>query len=256
MTTKPFHIEVFRDGVELNGGSLDGAEMEECKLPDGTEAYMLLLPKDIVSTKLSLRAVRAPALNGAPAAKEIEAPVATKPEPAEPAPAKTVPAEPAPAKIEAVEAKPKRPKTKRKLTQRPDAAGIAPIDVRTSLDVLKLTSPTLTRLTDNGITTIGQLINKTEENLHEYGLGPSTTARIRTSLYKVGHELTVKDPKLTDICIAPMTLIKLRQHGIKTVDDLTNFSREELSTIPGCNDNQLDKFEVRLARFKKALKTE
>lgn len=251
MTTKPFHIEVFRDGATLNGVALDGAEVEEGKLPDGTEAFIVLLPKDLVSTKLSLRAVRAPALNGAPAPQEIEAPVA-----AEPAPAKTEPAKPAPAKTEAVEAKPKRPKTKRKLTQRPDAAGIAPIDVRTSLDVLKLTSPTLTRLTDNGITTIGQLINKTEENLHEYGLGPSTTARIRTSLYKVGHELTVKDPKLTDICIAPMTLIKLRQHGIKTVDDLTNFSREELSTIPGCNDNQLDKFEVRLARFKKALKTE
>lgn len=246
MTTKPFHIEVFRDGATLNGVPLDGAEVEEGELPDGTKALIVLLPRDLVSTKLSLRAVRAPALNGAPAAKEIEAPVAAEPVAAEPAPAEAVEAK----------AKPKRPKTKRKLTQRPDAAGIAPIDVRTSLDVLKLTSPTLTRLTDNGITTIGQLINKTEENLHEYGLGPSTTARIRTSLYKVGHELTVKDPKLTDICIAPMTLIKLRQHGIKTVDDLTNFSREELSTIPGCNDNQLDKFEVRLARFKKALKTE
>lgn len=247
MTEKRFNIEFFRDDATLNGTSLDGTEMAEGVLPDGTEVYMLALPKDLVSTKLSLRTslglpVPAPApakeIEAAPKAEAVEAPA--EPEVAEEAPkANGKP----PAKRD------RRPKSTRKLTQRPDAANIEPIDVRTSLSVLKLTSPTVTRLEENGITTIGQLTKKTEDNLRDLGLGPNTVATIRTSLYRVGHFLTIKDPKLTDVCLAPMTLRKLREHGVRTISDLTALTEEEVRIIPGVNENQFRLFTERLTRF-------
>lgn len=66
--------------------------------------------------------------------------------------------------------------------------------------------------------------------------------------------MTIHDPKLTDICWSPMTLLSLRQHGIHTVTDLVQRTEEELTLIPGCNRNQIDLFKERLAKLGKALK--
>ena len=250
MTAKPFHIETTRSGSTLNGASLDGAEVEEVDLPDGTEAYMLLLPKKLVSTKLSLRSGR-PVIDvlQAPVVKEIPAPVETGAVEEPEAVAVEPDDEPAP--------KQDKPKgeAKRKLGRPPKVAPVAePIDPRTDIEVLKLTAPTAQRLLDNGVNNVGKLAAKTENDVLDMGLSRSTAALIRSALYKVGHSLTITEPKLSDICLVPVTRKRLNEEGIVTVDDLTKWTAEELRLIRGCNGTQVDKFIERLARYGKSLK--
>lgn len=244
VSTKPFLIEITREDQTLNGTSLAGCGVSEGELPDGTEAVAILLPKTLVETRLSLFDVPV-SLNGAPT-REIEPETQAPPEAAQPEPVRE--------KASTAKKKPGR-KPGPKPGEKARHAGITPIDGRSDIDVLHLTVPTATRLEENGITTVGRLASKTEAELLEIGLSTNTAALIRSALYKVGHTLTVTDPKLSDICLVPITRRKLNEIGIKTPADLTEFTRKELLDIRGVNDSQLDLFEERLGKFGMALKS-